>query len=96
MGFHGERLVGAQQMADGLEGLLHPGPGLFGVHAHHVGVRWQGAGTHAEHHPALGQVVEQHHALGHLERGVVGHRHDPGAQFDAAGALGGGGDHQVG
>ena len=41
-------------------------------------------------------MVEQHHALGHLEGGVVGHRHHAGAQLDAAGPLGGGRDHQVG
>ena len=96
VGLHGEGLVGAQQMADGLQGLLHPGPGLFGVHAHHVGVGRQSAGAHAEHHPSLGEVVEQHHALGHLEGGVVGHRHHAGAQLDAAGPLGGRRDHQVG
>ena len=31
-------------------------------------------GPHAEHHPALGEVVEQHHAVGQHQRVVVGER----------------------
>jgi hypothetical protein len=40
-------------------------------------------------------VVEQHHALGHPERVVVGDRGDAGAQLDVTGALGGRGDEDL-
>ena len=37
-------------------------------------------GPHAEHDPAPGEVVEQHHAVGQHQRVVVGERADPGAE----------------
>ena len=45
---------------------------------------------------APGQVVEIHHAVGHQEGVVVGQRHHAGAELDALGALGRGGDEDLG
>ena len=47
-------------------------------------------------HPAPGQVVEQHDAVGHQPRVVVRERHHAGAELDVLGALGGGGDEDLG
>ena len=41
-----------EQREDGLERLLHHPPLFDGIDAHHVGVRWQRAGSGTEHHPA--------------------------------------------
>ena len=65
------------------------------VDAHHEGVRRQRAGADAEHHPAAGEVVEQHHAVGQHQGVVVGQRAHAGAELDVLRALGRGGDEHL-
>ena len=49
--------------------------------------RGQCARAGTEDDPASGHVVELHHALAHVERVVVGQRHDAGAEPDSLRAL---------
>jgi hypothetical protein len=65
------------------------------VDAEHVGVRGQGAWARAEDHPAARHVVELHHALGDVERVVVGQGNDAGAEPYALRALGDRGQEQL-
>ncbi len=62
----------AQQAQDDGEGLLHAIALIGRVDPEHEGVAGQGPGPDAEHDPTLGEVVEQHEALGDHERVVVG------------------------
>ena len=87
---------GAEQRQDRLQRLLHHRPLVHRVDAHHVGVGRQRARPGAEHHPAAGEVVEQHPAVGDHERMVVGQGHHPGAQPDVSGPFGRGGDEHLG
>ena len=64
--------------------------------AHHVGVGDERAGTAAEHGAAARHVVELHEALRHQERMVVGQARHARAEHDVLGALGGGGDEDLG
>jgi hypothetical protein len=66
------------------------------VDAHHVGIGRELTGPHAEHHPPHGLMVELHHPVGQHEGVVVRQRGDTGAEADALGALGGGGDEHLG
>ncbi len=87
---------GAEQCQDRLEGLLHHRSLVDGIDAHHVGVRRQRARPGAEHHPAAGEMVQQHPAVGHHQRMVVRQRHHARAEPDVLGALGGRGDEHLG
>ncbi len=82
-----DRLLPGQELEDGLEGLLHHVPLPGHLDAHHEGVGGQGAGAHAEHDPATGEVVEEHHAIGQHQGLVVGERAHARAQPDVLGAL---------
>ena len=53
-------------------------------------------GSDAHHHPAAGHVVELDHAVDDHQRVVIGQRDDAGAEADVTGALGGGGDEDLG
>ena len=96
VGLPGDRLVAAEQGEDRLERLLHHPALVDRVDAHDVGVGRQRAGSGAEDDPAAGEVVEQHQPVGHQPRVVVGQRDDAGAELDVLGALGGGGDEDLG
>ena len=90
------RLLAGEELEDRLEGLLHHVPLPGDVDPHHEGVRRQGTGADAEHHPATGEVVEQHHAVGQHQRLVVGERAHAGAEPEVLGALGGRRDEHLG
>ena len=60
----------------------------------HVRVGGELARAAAEHHPAAGEVVEQHHAVGEHQRVVVRQRAHAGAELDVLGALGGDADER--
>ena len=96
VGLHRDRLVAGEQAGDGVERLVHHRPLLLGLDAHHVGVGDQRAGAAAEHRAAARHVVELHEALRHQEGVVVGQAGDAGAEHDVPGALGGGGDEDLG
>ena len=66
------------------------------VDAERVRVRGQRARPGAEDRPAAGHVVELHHALGDVERVVIGQRDDAGAELDALGALARRGEEHLG
>ncbi len=54
----------------------------------HLGVGGELARSDAEHHPAPGEVVEQHHPVGQDQRVVVGERRHPGAEAGGAWCAG--------
>ena len=85
-----------EQEEDGLERLLHHVALAGRVDAHHEGVGGQGAGADADHQATPGQVVEQDQAVGQHEGVVVGQGRDAGAEPDVLGALGHGGDEDLG
>ena len=66
------------------------------VDAERVRVGRQRARTGAEDRPPAGHVVELHHALGDVERVVVGQRYHAGAEFDALRALAGRSEEHLG
>ena len=88
--------VAAQQGHDGVQRFIHAAALGGRVDAQHIGVRHQRARPAAEHRPAPCHVVELHEALRHQERVVVGQGGDPRAKPDGAGALGSGGDDELG
>ena len=75
-------LRSVEQGQDRLERLLHHVALVHRVDPHHEGVRRQRTGTHAEHHAAPREVVEQHHPIGEDQRVVVGERAHTGPQPD--------------
>ena len=95
VGCHGDRLVAAQQTDDRIERLFHTPAQHDRVDAEHIGVRRQGAGAAAEHHPAARHVVELHETLRHQKRVVIGQAGDSRAKLDVPRALGCGGDDQL-
>ena len=86
---------GAEQCQDRLQRFMHHPALLDRIDTHHVGVRRQGARTGTEHHPPAGQVIQQHPAVGHHQRMVVGQRYHTGAQPDVLGPLGRRGDEHL-
>src|SRR4029077_8047760 len=54
------------------------------------------AGSGAEDRASTRHVIELHHALGDVERMVIGQRDNPGRQPDAFGALARGGEEHLG
>ena len=96
VGLAGDGGVAGQQRHDGLEAFVHAAALCVGLDAEHVGVGHQGAGAAAEHGPPARHVVELDEALRHEEGVVVGQAGDAGAEADVPGALGGGGDDQLG
>ena len=95
VGVHGDGLA-AEQPHDRVEALLHARPLLVRRDPEHVCVRRELARAAAEHHPASGEVIEQHHAVGEDQGVVVGQRADPGAELDVLGPLRGDGDEDLG
>jgi hypothetical protein len=89
-------LVGGEQLHDHLHALLEQRPGLGRVEAEHDRVGGQRAGAATEHETAARHVVELHRTLGDHVRVVVGDGDHPGAELDVAGALGSGGDEDLG
>ena len=77
-----DRLVAPQQVHQHLEILFERSALVERIDADHGRVRRQGAWPNAHHHPASGQVVEQHHAVGDPQRVVVGQRDHARAQLD--------------
>ena len=76
-------------MQDGLERLLHAVADLRRRHAQHGGIRQVPPGPHAKVDAPPGEVVEQHDAVGHHQRVVVGQAHRSGSEANMPGALGG-------
>ncbi len=66
------------------------------VDAERVGVGGERAWARAEDHAAAALMVELDQTLRHVEGMVVGQRDHAGAELDALGALGGGGEEQLG
>ena len=62
----------------------------------HEGVAGQRPRPGAEDDPTPGEVVELHQPVGEEPRMVVRERHHAGPEHDVAGALGGGGNEQLG
>ena len=93
---HRDGLFVAQEQQDGFQRLLHAV--ALGGHrdAHHEGVGRERAGSDPEHDAALGQVVEQHHAVGQHQRVVIGERRHPRAEAEMLGPLRRGGDEHLG
>ena len=83
------------QADDDAQGLVHHLPLPLRVDAQHVGVGGQGAWADSQDHPAPGQMVQQHHAVGYHIGVVIGQAHHAGAQPDVAGATGGRGDEHL-
>ena len=96
VGLHVDRAVLPEQRQDRLERLVHALALIERVDAHHPRVGRERAGSDAHHHAAAGHVVELDHPVDHHQRVVVGQRDHAGAQADVAGALGGGGDEDLG
>jgi hypothetical protein len=88
--------LAVEQTGDDVDGVRHPVALGLGIDAEHHRVRWQEARAEAEHRPPARLIVELDDAVRHQQGVVVGQRDDPGAQPDMAGALGGGGDEQLG
>ena len=98
VGPHGEGLVAAQQVHDGVHALVQHAALLGGLDADHVGVGRQGARADAEHEPAPGLVVELHDAVRRPQWVVVRHRQHAAAEADGPGAFerGGAEEQRVG
>ena len=65
------------------------------VDAERMSIGGQCPGSRAEHRAAFRHVIELRHALGDVERVVVGQRDDAGAEHDALAALAGGGEEHL-
>ena len=84
--FGADGLTG-QQADDDVEVGLKELAGVGGRQPDHRGIGGQRARAHPADHPPVREVIEQHQAVGHPQRVVVGQRDDPGAEADALGAL---------
>ena len=84
-----QSLVFAQQPQDRAQTLVHALALGHRINAQHDRVGRQGAGSDAQNGPPPAQVIQVNHALGNVERVVVGHRNHPGSEPDMVGALGG-------
>ena len=96
VGLHVDGAVLSEQGVDRFERFVHAQALGEGVDAHHGGVGGERAGADAHHGAAAGHVVELDHAVDGHQRVVVGQADDAGAEADVAGALGGGGDEDLG
>ena len=85
-----------EQPHDDAERFRHAVALLVRIDAEHHGVGHEQAGAEAEHGASAGLVVELHHAVGDHQRMMIGQRDHAGAEPDMLGALGGGGDEQLG
>ena len=91
-----DRLLVLQQPHDDIETFLEQRPRLRRVEPEHERVGRQRTGTHTEHEPPAGEVVEEDGPLGDHERVVVGDADHACAELDVAGPLGGDGDEDLG
>ena len=87
--------LAAKQAQDHVEPLQHAIALGRGIDAQHHRVRGEQARPHAAHDAAHGHVIELHDPVRHHQRVVVGQRDHAGAEPDALGALGGGGDEEL-
>jgi hypothetical protein len=89
------RLVAAQQPHDDVGGVVEQFTGAGHVEPDHRRVRRQRTRTETQHEATARQVVEEHRALGHPERVVVGGGDDARPELDVSGAAGGRGDEDL-
>ena len=85
-----------QEPRDHVDRVGHAVALRLGIDAEHHRVGREQSGAEAEHGAPARLVVELHDAVGDHERMVIGQRDDAGAEPDAARALGGGGDEELG
>ena len=85
-----------QQAYDDVEVGLEELAGIGRGQADHRGIAGQRARSHPADDAAVGEVIEQHQAVGNPERVVVRERDDPGAEADSLRPFGGCGDEDLG
>ena len=95
VGLGGDALA-AEQPADDADRLVLAVAQHHRIDPERVRVRRQRAGPRAEDRASAGHVIELHHALGDVERMVIGQRDHAGRQLDALGALARGGEEHLG
>ena len=88
--------LAVEQPADDADRLVLPVAQHHRIDAERVRVGGQRTGARAEDRASAGHVIELHHALGDIERMVIGQRHHSGREHDAPGALAGGGEEHLG
>ena len=88
--------LAVEEAGDDVDRIGHAVALRVGVDAEHHRVGRQEARAEAEHRPPARLVVELDDAVGDHEGMMIGQRDDAGAEPDVAGALGGGGDEELG
>ena len=88
--------LAVEQPHDDLDALHHAVALRHRIDAEHHRVGRQQAGADAEHHASARLMVELDDAVRRHQRVVIRQRHHAGAEADVFGALGGGGDEDLG
>ena len=79
LGLVRDRLDLGEEPDDHLQRLVHARPLHDGIDAQHHCIGRERTWPDAEHHPSARDVVEQHHAIRHHQRVVIGQGNDAGA-----------------